>query len=115
MRRPESKFVSAKVQMTAELLGHAIRAARLARKATQKDLAERARMSVLTWLKIEKGDTSVALGTWLASLEQTGLLAQLQKLTEPELDRIGEAMRQEQLRVRGSRSNAKSSAKDYDF
>jgi transcriptional regulator with XRE-family HTH domain len=115
MRRPESKFVSAKVQMTAERLGHAIRAARLARKATQKDLAERARMSVLTWLKIEKGDTSVALGTWLASLEQTGLLAQLEKLAGPELDRIGEAMRQEQLRVRGSRSNAKSSAKDYDF
>jgi transcriptional regulator with XRE-family HTH domain len=115
MRRPESKFVSAKVQRTAERLGHAVRAARLARKATQKDLAERARMSVLTWLKIEKGDTSVALGTWLASLEQTGLLAQLEKLAEPELDRIGEAMRQEQLRVRGSRSNAKSSAKDYDF
>ena len=115
MRRPESKFVSAKAQKTAERLGHAIRAARLARKATQKDLAERARMSALTWLKIEKGDTSIALGTWLASLEQTGLLGQLEKLSEPELDRIGEAMRQEQLRVRGRRSNAKSSSKDYDF
>jgi transcriptional regulator with XRE-family HTH domain len=94
MRRPESKFVSSKAQLTAERLGRAIRAARLARKATQKDLAERARMSFLTWLKIEKGNTSVAMGTWLAALEQTGLLGQLEKLAEPELDRIGEAMRQ---------------------
>ena len=114
MRRPESKFVSSQVQMTADRLGRAIRRARLARKATQKDLAERARMSSLTWLKIEKGEVSIAMGTWLAALEQTGLLGQLDQLAEPELDRVGEALRQEQLRVRGRRSNAVPS-KDYNF
>ena len=114
MRRPESKFVSSQAQLTADRLGGAIRSARLARKATQKDLAERARMSLFTWQKIEKGDTSVAMGTWLAALEQTGLLGHLEHLAEPERDSLGEALRQQQLRVRGRRSNAESS-KDYDF
>jgi transcriptional regulator with XRE-family HTH domain len=114
MRRPESKFVSPLAQLTADRLGRAIRRARLARKATQKDLAERARMSSLTWLRIEKGGASIALGTWLAALEQTGLLSKLDQLAEPELDRVGEALRQEQLRVRGRRNNAKPST-DYDF
>lgn len=71
-------------------------------------------MSLFTWQKIEKGDTSVAMGTWLAALEQTGLLVQLEHLAEPELDRLGEALRQQQLRVRGRRSDAKPT-QDYDF
>jgi hypothetical protein len=54
------------------------------------------------------------MGSWLAALEQTGLLGQLDQLAEPALDRVGEALRQEQLRVRGRRSNAKPSD-DYDF
>jgi transcriptional regulator with XRE-family HTH domain len=114
MRRPESKFVSSQAQQTADRLGRAVRHARLARKATQKDLAERARMSFLTWLKIEKGDASVAMGTWLAALEQTGLLGKFDHIAAPEHDRVGEALRQEQLRVRGRRSDAGPS-KDYDF
>jgi len=114
MRRSESKFVSPQAQITADRLGRAIRRARLARKATQKDLADRARMSSLTWLRIEKGVASIAMGTWLAALEQTGLLGKLDQLAEPELDRVGEALRQQQLRVRGRRSNA-TPAKDYDF
>ena len=114
MRRPESKFVSSQAQSTADRLGGAIRSARLARKATQKDLAERARMSLFTWQKIEKGDTAVAMGSWLAALEQTGLIGHLEQLAEPERDGLGEALRQQQLRVRGRRSNAESS-KDFDF
>ncbi len=114
MRRPESKFVSLQAKQTAARLGLAIRRARLAREAKQKDLAERARMSLLTWLKIEKGETSIAMGTWLAALEQTGLLGQLDQIAEPELDRLGEALRQEQLRRRGRRSNTAPSS-DYDF
>ena len=114
MRRPESKFVSPPAQLTADRLGGAIRHARLARKATQKELAERARMSLYTWQKIEKGDTSVAMGTWLAALEQTGLLGHLEHIAEPGRDILGEALRKQQLRVRGRRSDAQSS-KDYDF
>jgi len=114
MRRAEAKFVSTRAQSTAGRLGGAIRSARLARKATQKDLAERARMSLFTWQKIEKGDPSVAMGSWLAALEQTGLIGHLDQLSEPERDSLGEALRQQQLRVRGRRSDAESS-KDYDF
>ncbi|HET9107130.1 MAG TPA: helix-turn-helix transcriptional regulator [Steroidobacteraceae bacterium] len=114
MRRPESKFASPQAHSTAARLGSAIRAARLARKATQQELAERARMSAFTWQKIEKGDTSVAMGTWLSALEQTGLLGHLEQLGEPERDSLGQALRQQQLRVRGRRGNAQSSS-DYDF
>jgi transcriptional regulator with XRE-family HTH domain len=114
MRRPESKFVSPRVQSVADRLGLAIRSARLARKATQQDLAERARMSSLTWHKIEKGMTSVAVGTWLSAFEQTGLLGHLEQLAAPELDKVGEALRQQQLRQRGRQISTESS-NDYDF
>ena len=71
-------------------------------------------MSAFTWQKIEKGDTSVAMGAWLSALEQTGLLGHLEQLAEPERDSLGQALRQQQLRVRGRRSNARPSH-DYDF
>ena len=56
-------------------------------------------MNSLTWLKIEKDEVSIALGSWPAALEQTGLRGQLDQLAEPELDRVGEALRQERLKL----------------
>lgn len=75
-------------------------------------MAERARMGVVTWLKIEKGEVGVALGAWLSALEQTGLLNRLEALTSPDADPVGEQLRKGQLRQRARRG---STAKDFDF
>ena len=93
MRRDESKFASPAVVLQAKQLGGAVRAARLARNSTQEAMAERARMSALTWLKIERGHVSVALGIWFSALEQTGLLSRLGELGSPQNDPVGEQLR----------------------
>ncbi len=113
MRRAESKFASPEIAAAAVRLGSAIRTARLARNITQQTMAERARMSTLTWLKIEKGDVSVAMGSWLSALERVGLLALLAEISRPDADRLGEALRREQARVR-ARPSA-NATRDYDF
>ena len=113
MKRPESKFASPMTTQTARHLGSSIRAARLARNATQASMAERARMSALTLLKIERGDVSVAFGSWLAAMEQAGLLPLLRDVANPDADRLGSALRREQARVRARPSGAGSA--DFDF
>ncbi len=74
MRREEAKFVSDEAKAAAGRLAPVIRSARLARNMTQQAAAERARMSAYTWMKIERGDVSVSMGTWLSALECLGLL-----------------------------------------
>lgn len=113
MRRPESQFASTHATQLAQRLGLAVRAARLARNATQENMAERARMSALTWLKIEKGRVSVAMGSWLAALEQTGLLGPLDALTQASQDTLGEQLRKQQSRVRAGPASAASD--EFDF
>jgi transcriptional regulator with XRE-family HTH domain len=113
MKRTESKFVTPASAATAVSLGRAIRQARLARNATQASMAQRARMGSVTWLRIEKGDVSVAFGNWLSALEQVGLLSFLAMASDPGADKLGVALRQEQARVRARPSTA--SIEDYDF
>lgn len=74
MRRSEEKFASDVVKAAALRLAPAIRLARLSHNLTQAAAAERAKMSVATWMKLEKGDVAVSLGSWLAALECVGLL-----------------------------------------
>jgi transcriptional regulator with XRE-family HTH domain len=113
MRRAESNFVMPKATEVAVRLGAAIRAARLARNVTQENIAERARMSPLTWLKIERGEVSVAMASWLSALEQVGLLSVLGAAVSPEADPLGAALRREQARARARPSPA--AVADYDF
>lgn len=51
------------VYEAAELLGHEIKQARLARRWTVRELSERAGISPATLQKVERGNPSVALGT----------------------------------------------------
>lgn len=53
------------VRQAAELLGALIREARVERRWTVRELAERAGISTSTLLKVEKGDPSVTLGVAL--------------------------------------------------
>jgi transcriptional regulator with XRE-family HTH domain len=61
MARPKREF-SRPVKQAAELLGAEVRAARVERRWTVRDLAERAGISTGTLLKIENGDPSTTLG-----------------------------------------------------
>ncbi len=81
MRKQEEKFTSGAVRIKAESLGRLIQSYRLNGNLTQLAAAERGRMSQFTWLKIEKGDVSVSMGSWLSAMEVLGLL---DKATLPE-------------------------------
>ena len=56
-----------------ELLGASIRAGRLRRRWTIRDLAERVGVSHVTITKVERGDPGVALGTALEAATLVGL------------------------------------------
>jgi len=57
------RVYSEAVRHAAELLGAQVRAGRIEREWTARELAERAGISVPTLLKVEHGEPSVALGT----------------------------------------------------
>lgn len=75
MRRKEADFASAPVSRAAEHLGNLVRQARLARSWTQRDLAERARISLATLKRLEGGAVEVSLGGWLSVFENLRLLS----------------------------------------
>ena len=63
-----------------EKVGEQIRMARLRRKRPVEMVAERADISRATLWKIEKGDPSVAIGSYLKVLNALGLQKDMEKL-----------------------------------
>jgi transcriptional regulator with XRE-family HTH domain len=57
-----TRAYSRTVRQAAELLGSQVREARIERRWTVRELAERAGISTSTLLKVEQGDPSVTLG-----------------------------------------------------
>ena len=110
MRKEEKSFASPSVKRVAEQFGQSIRLARLARNMTQEAAAERARMSTYTWIKIEKGEVSVSMSSWLSALECVGLLDSLPP------QHPGDLLQAPRLpaadRLRAARKSARS---DFDF
>jgi transcriptional regulator with XRE-family HTH domain len=72
-------------------LGKAVRRSRRARAMTQEELAERARLSRLTVLKIESGNTGVAMRAWVSVMEVLGLLDAFRDLSDPVAQAIDSA------------------------
>lgn len=96
------------VKAAALRMAQIIRSTRLSRNMTQTAAAERAKMSAFTWMKIERGDVSVSMGSWFSALECLGLLEALELSPgEPAMSRPGPS------RVRARPSAAKTDA--YDF
>jgi DNA-binding XRE family transcriptional regulator len=117
MRRPEAKFASPLAASVAVQLGAAVRRARLTRNLTQGDFAQRARVSVQTLQRIERGDPAVSFTGWLSAMEVGSLLSSLKAAAEPSADAHGIALRQLGQRQRASkpRSNAPASMDSYAF
>lgn len=83
MRTDVAVAISKPVRMTARHLGRLVRDARLARKMPQAELALRAKTSIPTLRRIEGGAPETSLGTWLAVMEQVGLLPRVAALDDP--------------------------------
>jgi|GEM_PF-1511539 len=116
MRRPEAAFASPASIEVARQLGSAVRSARLARNLTQADFAERARMSLATLQRIERGDPAVSLTSWLSAMEVASILSLLKRVADPQADAGGRARRQLEERQRATGSRGKASGTDpYDF
>ena len=113
MRRTEQHFATPAIAALAKEAGATLRAARIARRRTLDDAAERARVSRRTLHRIESGDVAVAFGSWLAAIESLGLLQLLSPLTKPASDPVGEALRAERGPKRPRK--APSEDKQYDF
>jgi transcriptional regulator with XRE-family HTH domain len=64
-------------------LGHQLRELRLERNDRQSDFAARLGVSIPTLRKLEQGDPTVAIGTWIDAVWLVGRLDQLTKVLEP--------------------------------
>lgn len=98
-RRP---FPAAERQMTA--LGSRLRLARLRRKISTVQMAERMGVSRDTLHRLEKGDAAIALGTYLRALRVLGLDRDLDFVArDDELGRKLQDLALEPASARGSR------------
>jgi transcriptional regulator with XRE-family HTH domain len=83
MKRKAVSFTSGPAAAAARHLGGLVRQARLARRWTIAELAERARIGTATLKRVEKGAVSVSMGVWLSAFESLGLLSLLTRLEDP--------------------------------
>ena len=91
-------------------LGRDIRDARRRRRIPSAIAAERASISRMTLLKVEKGDPGVAMGIYATVLFVLGLSERLGELADPAHDPTGLRLEEEHLpqRIRTSRKNRMS-------
>lgn len=102
MKRVSSHVVSHRGQLAVKGLAEAIRAARQARGLSQADLAERARISLPTLNRMERGHAGIALWAWLGAMEALGLLGAFENLRDPATDALLRAAIDKPVRRRKS-------------
>lgn len=86
-------------------LGQDIKDARLRRRIPTTLMAERASISRVTLMKVEKGDPGVALGNYASVLFVLGLADRLTELADSRADVVGLELEEERLpkRIRWKR------------
>ena len=78
-------------------VGSDIRDARLRRRLPMVLIAERAGISRITLRKIENGETSVSLGSFVSVLFALGMIDRLQEIADASHDHVGRQLEEEQL------------------
>lgn len=78
-------------------LGERISIARRKRSLTQQDIADRCLMSLSTYRRIEKGDSSVTVAALLRVLFLLGGVHSLDELMDPLKDELGNMRQEENL------------------
>ncbi len=104
MRTFQRPFPAAERQMTA--LGSRLRLARLRRKLSTVQMAERMAVSRDTLHRLEKGDPAIALGTYLRALRVLGLDRDLDLLAQD--DELGRKLQDLALEPAAARSPTRS-------
>lgn len=107
MRTFQRPFPAAERQMTA--LGSRLRLARLRRKLSTVQMAERMAVSRDTLHRLEKGDPAIALGTYLRALRVLGLDRDLDLLAQD--DELGRKLQDLALEPVATRSPVRSPAR----
>jgi hypothetical protein len=89
-------------------LGHDLRDARRRRRIPLTIAAQRASISRMTLIKIEKGDAGVALGLYATVLFVMGMVDRLADLADPKNDSVGLQLEEENLpqRIRARKQKA---------
>ena len=93
-------------------LGSDIRDARRRRRIPTTVMAQRASISHVTLIKVERGDLSVSVGAYASLLFILGVIDRLTSLADARYDTVGLMLEEEKLpkRIRGSRSAKTSNA-----
>ena len=101
----KSPLLPLKIRRTLHQLGADIRDARRRRRLPTAIVAERAHISLPTLRRVERGEASVALGTYATVLWVLGLDDALARLAAPEADVVGLELESERLpqRIRTKR------------
>ena len=78
-------------------VGSDMRDARLRRRLSMELIAERAGISRITLRKIENGNTSVSLGSFVSVLFSLGMIDRLKEIADASHDHVGRQLEEEQL------------------
>ena len=100
MKRLSAHVISRRGELAAQALASAIRTARQARGLSQADLAERARISLPTLSRLERGHPGIALWAWLSVMEVLGLLGVFETLKDSTTDALVRAAINKPIRRR---------------
>ena len=106
-----SKAPPAAVEDVLNRLGRNIRTARLRRKLSRKELAERIGISRYVLADIEKGKPTTAIAAYLGALWVLGLLRDMGEVADPDRDEEGKILE----RARSPRTAPKRKTIDDDF
>ena len=106
-----SKSPPAAVEDILKQLGCNIRIARLRRKLSREQLAERIGLSRYVLADIEKGKPTTAIAAYLGALWVLGLLRDMREVADPDRDEEGKILE----RARSPKTAPKRKTKDDDF
>ena len=106
-----SKSPPAAVEEILNRLGRNIRTARLRRKLSREELAERVGISRYVLADIEKGKPTTAIAAYLGALWVLGLLRDMREVADPDRDEEGKILE----RARSPKTAPKRKTIDDDF
>jgi transcriptional regulator with XRE-family HTH domain len=106
-----SKAPPAAVEEILTRLGRNIRIARLRRRLTMEELAERVGISRYVLADVEKGKSTTAIAAYIGALWALGLHGDIRELADPDSDEEGKILE----RARSPRTAPKRKVMDDDF
>jgi len=108
--KERNKILLPKAQKTLSILGENIKLARLRRKYSAQQVAERANISRLTLVAIEKGNSNVSIGAYVKVLFVLGLESDFLNIAKD--DELGRKLQDAKLIVKERAPKIKNSADD---